>query len=283
MSIAHETLKRALITLRDSPETIKDIKNISDTSFDSEFYGFKVTRKELGPKLQELWDILADVRIPKKLLYKTEFLPPLWEILWALLRTTGLATHNLSQFLPYIRATIEGATAPGFLITDCRGSEQYYCGRAFITIERGPARLLLFDTVPPDEMNPVTIAEYMGLDEDTVGFVVDKPYPMCGDMRFKMRLPKELEKITKLPFANELSYKSVGGLIAIRVKLACGCVARLQVPCAGEGAYPVTEVRHLFIGSIPYTLSPDEDYSMTHNLVDLLQNAYTAHTTTHDT
>ena len=248
------------------------LQDVSDPSYES--YGVKQIRSEtLTGALAALWSALSSCPpVDDELLYNPCYVESLFSVLWPVLQVTGVSTQNIEVILPRMIQVIRNMTRDDYIIVNCENPDRYYCGRAFITISKGPARLLLFDTVPPDEMNPVTIQRYMGMEDDEHAEGLDpavKPIE-CGFMT--KRLNGEVTKLKALPYVLSVTYTHIENTVRYQVVTDCGCNIRIEI--ADCTKFPHEGPKHLYINDIAYTPYTHTDRSISNTMADMVKFAH---------
>jgi hypothetical protein len=218
----------------------------------SDMYGYKVQRVELNGKLLELWQPLLDTpRIKDDIIYDDLFIERFFNIIWSILKETALATANMDALIPDIVRIIKNITRDDYIIVNCPGLNRYYCGRAFVTIAHGLSKLVLFDTVVPDDMNPVTISKYRGYDMRTY----QETIPKIDQPSQSKRLMREFTNLKKeLDYVNQIEYHLDDG-IYIKITTNCGCHIEMKLP----SQYPFKQPTDIYVNDIAYIPSIDSD------------------------
>jgi len=251
-----------------------------------DLYGYKEMRNRLDGLLLEAWrPLMSTERIRTEVIYSPVFVEKFFSLVWRILRISGLATQNLHTILPTIVSTIQGITRDNYLIINCPNPTKYYCGRAMITIERGLARLVIFDTVPPDDMNPVTIERYRGLEDSATYQEVGTGPGMCataGLAGAANRLKNELPKLkAALPYVSSIQYSSsnsssnsVTGNDPSKLKVTtnCGCHIIMDIPC---DKYPFSGPMNIYVNDISYaTEEGGRDWMPTMRLATVIDSLH---------
>jgi len=242
----------------------------SELKYDQSKYGYKVKRQDFGP-LWPLWQPLDECEriVDQTILQVDDFVQLFYNMLWPIIKITGYSTENLEILLPTMIAIIRRITNEDFLRVNCNNPTPYYCGRALIIIP-GP-RLLLFDTVPPDEMNPVTIERYTGIPDS---YYANNAPLNCASSK---RLQKEMQAILGLPYVMGLSHQAgqAGpGHVVLDIDTKCGCKVRLTIDDCN--AYPHKGPEYLYINDIPYTPLYGKEWYPSMKLTDFIDAAHAA-------
>ena len=239
--------------------------------YDQSKYGHKIKRVDFGP-LWQLWQPLVECETiqDQNLIYSDCFIFGFYKLIWSIVKITGYSTENLEVLLPTMVATIRNITNEQYLRVNCNNPTPYYCGRALIVIpiNSGHGPLLLFDTVPPDDMNPVTVDRYNGILDTYVAN--NGSLDHCSSSK---RLQKEMQTILKLPFVMGLSHYVEAELVVLDIDTKCGCKVRLTI--ADCNKYPYTGPELLYINDIPYTPLYGKEWHPSMKLTDLIVEAHT--------